>query len=249
MRGKSVLVTGSSRGIGLAIAEAFLAEGARVAFNGRDAIKLEQVVARQTSGEAISVEGDVSKADQAKGTVEQVLTAFGTLDILVCNVGSGRSVPPGAETQDEWQRMFALNLWSVTNMVEAGRSALAKSHGAIVCISSICGQEVISGAPLTYSAAKAALNSYVRGIARPLGKDGVRINAVAPGNILFDGSVWGNKLGEDAASVERMLERDVALAKLGSPQEVASLTLWLASCASSFCTGGVFVADGGQVRS
>jgi 3-oxoacyl-[acyl-carrier protein] reductase len=77
----------------------------------------------------------------------------------------------------------------------------------------------------------------------------VRINAVAPGNILFDGSVWGNKMGEDAASVERMLERDVALAKLGSPQEVASLTLWLASCASSFCTGGVFVADGGQVRS
>jgi 3-oxoacyl-[acyl-carrier protein] reductase len=249
LRGKSVLVTGSSRGIGLAIAEAFLAEGARVAFNGRDAIKLEQVVARQTSGEAIAVEGDVSKADQAKGTVEQVLTAFGTLDILVCNVGSGRSMPPGAETQDEWLRMFALNLWSVTNMVEASRSALAKSHGAVVCISSICGQEVIPGAPLTYSAAKAALNSYVRGIARPLGKDGVRINAVAPGNILFDGSVWGNKKDEDAASVERMLERDVALAKLGSPQEVASLTLWLASCASSFCTGGVFVADGGQVRS
>ncbi len=249
MRGKSVLVTGSSQGIGLAIAEAFLAQGARVAFNGRDATKLAQVVARQTNGEAIAVEGDVSKSDQAKGIVDRALAAFGTLDILVCNVGSGRSVPPGAETLDEWLRMFALNFWSTTNMVEASRTALAKSHGAIVCISSICGQEIISGAPLTYSAAKAALNSYVRGIARPLGKVGVRINAVAPGNILFDGSVWGNKMDEDAASVECMLERDVALAKLGSPKEVASLTVWLASSASSFCTGGVFVADGGQVRS
>ena len=249
LQGKSVLVTGSSKGIGRAIAEAFLAEGAEVAFNGRNADELERVVAAQTGGKAIAIGGDVSKPEQACGVVERVLAAFGKLDVLVCNVGSGRSVPPGAETHEEWLRVFGLNLWSATNMVEAGRHALATSGGAIICISSVCGQELVPGAPLTYSAAKAALNAYVRGIARPLGKDGVRINAVAPGNILFDGSLWKRKLNEDAAAVEEMLTRDVALAKLGTPQDVSNLALWLASSAASFCTGSIFVADGGQIHS
>ncbi|MBE5528323.1 oxidoreductase [Laribacter hongkongensis] len=249
LQGKSVLVTGSSKGIGRAIAEAFLAEGAQVAFNGRDADVLERIVAAQTAGPAVAIDGDVSNPEQAHEVVRRVLQAFGKLDVLVCNVGSGRSVPPGAESNAEWQRVFALNLWSATNMVEAGWQALASSAGAIICISSICGQETVVGAPVTYSAAKAALNAYVRGIARPLGKDRIRINAIAPGNILFEGSVWQRKLNEDAAAVERMLVRDVALAKLGTTQDVANLALWLASPAASFCTGSIFVADGGQVHS
>jgi 3-oxoacyl-[acyl-carrier protein] reductase len=249
LQGKSVLVTGSSRGIGKAIAEGFLAEGAQVAFNGRDAHELERVVAAQPEGKAVAIAGDVSRPAQAQKVVDRVLETFGKLDVLVCNVGSGGSVPPGTESHEEWQRVFNLNLWSTTNMVEAGRTALAASQGTVVCISSICGLELMPGAPLTYSVAKAALNAYVRGIARPLGKDGVRINAVAPGNILFEGSVWQRKINEDAAAVEQMLARDVALAKLGTPQDVANLALWLASPAASFCTGSIFVADGGQVRS
>jgi len=249
LQGKSVLVTGSSRGIGRAIAEAFLAEGSLVSFNGRNTSHLENVVSTLSDKNAIAVSGDVSQPEQASAVVERVLAVFGKLDVLVCNVGSGRSVPPGAETHEEWLRVFELNLWSVTNMVEASRNALATSGGAIVCISSVCGQEFVPGAPLTYSAAKAALNSYVRGIARPLGKDGVRINAIAPGNILFEGSVWQRKLNEDASGVKKMLARDVALAKLGTPQDVANLALWLASPAASFCTGSIFVADGGQVHS
>ncbi len=169
--------------------------------------------------------------------------------MLVCNVGSGASVCPGEEAFDEWQRVFALNLWSATNMVEAARAALAASRGAIVCVSSICGMEVVPDAPVTYSAAKAALNAYVRGIARPLGKLGVRITAVAPGNILFEGSVWSRQLTEDANAVHAMLERDVALASLGTPAEVADLVAWLASPRAGFATGGVYVLDGGQVRS
>jgi 3-oxoacyl-[acyl-carrier protein] reductase len=126
---------------------------------------------------------------------------------------------------------------------------LEANGGAIVCISSICGQEFVPGAPLTYSAAKAALNSYVRGIARPLGKIGVRINAIAPGNILFDNSVWKKKLDDDTDTVYNMLSTYVALGELGAPRHVANLALWLASSASSFCTGSIFVVDGGQVHS
>jgi NAD(P)-dependent dehydrogenase (short-subunit alcohol dehydrogenase family) len=139
-------------------------------------------------------------------------------------------------------------LWSATNVVEAARDALAASKGVVVCISSICGLEVIPGAPVTYSAAKAALNAYVRGISRPLGKLGVRINAIAPGNILFDGSVWSRKLAEDSQAVQDMLSKDVALGSLGTPADVASLVAYLASPRCGFATGGVWTLDGGQLR-
>ena len=249
LQGKSVLVTGSSRGIGRAIGEAFLAEGSQVAFNGRNLGDLEFVVTSNPDGNAIAICGDVSKPDQASEVINKTLEVYGKLDILICNVGNGRSVPPGSETHAEWLRVFEQNLWTTTNMVEASKEALAQTRGAIVCISSICGQEVIDGAPVTYSVAKAALNAYVRGIARPLGKDGIRINAIAPGNILFDGSIWQRKLIENPVSVDQMLIRDVSLAKFGTPADVANLALWLASPAASFCTGSIFVADGGQVHS
>jgi 3-oxoacyl-[acyl-carrier protein] reductase len=245
--GKKALVTGSSKGIGLAIVEALHAEGCNVALNSRNAEALSSVTA-QLSG-AISVAGDVTQPIEAQRVVSEVLKSFGKLDIVVCNVGSGRSVSPGEETPEEWQRMFALNLWSATNIVAAARDALAASKGTIVCISSICGLEVIAGAPITYSAAKAALHAYVRGMARPLGKQGVRINAIAPGNILFDGSVWSRKLFENRAAVQTMLDREVALSRLGTPLDIASLVLYLASDRAGFATGGIWTLDGGQAHS
>ena len=247
LSGKTALVTGSSRGIGLAIAEVLHAEGCRVALNGRDPERLAAAVANLPGSVAIS--GDVSRPDEARNIVTAAVTALGQLDILVCNVGSGRSVPPGQETFEEWQRVFAFNLWSTTNTVEAARDALAATKGVIVCISSICGSGVVPSAPITYSVAKAALNAYVRGIARPLGHQGVRINAVAPGNILFEGSVWSRKLAEDSDAVAAMLKRDVALARLGKPRDVAELVAYLASPRANFATGGVWVIDGGQVYS
>jgi 3-oxoacyl-[acyl-carrier protein] reductase len=247
LSGKRALVTGSSRGIGRAIAEALLAEGCRVAVNARNEHELQACAT--TIGAAVAIVGDVSYSVEASRVVDKALLVMGGLDILVCNVGSGRSVPPGKETQEEWQRVFANNLWSTTNTVEAAREALTTARGVIVCVSSICGLEVVPGAPVTYSAAKAALHAYVRGIARPLGKMGVRINAVAPGNILFDGSVWSRKLAEDAGAVRKMLECDVSLARLGTPRDVAELVAYLASPRASFATGGVWTLDGGQVHS
>lgn len=247
LSGKSALVTGSSKGIGRVIAEVLHGEGCRVALNGRNSIDLARAT-DQLAG-TIGVVGDVTRPVEAGQVVAEVLRSFGQLDILVCNVGSGRSVPPGNETAAEWQRVFALNLWGTTNTVEAAKESLIRTKGVIVCISSICGLEVISGAPVTYSAAKAALHAYVRGIARPLGKQGVRINAVAPGNILFDGSVWSRKLAEDEKAVQAMLGKSVALGCLGTPADVASLVAYLASPCSRFASGGVWTLDGGQVRS
>jgi len=246
LKDKTALITGSSRGIGRAIAETLHAEGCRVALNGRTADDLAAAAAALPG--AVAVAGDVTRPEEAERIVAEAASALGRLDILVCNVGSGRSVVPGEEDHEEWLRVFALNLWSATNTVAAARKALAASRGAIVCVSSICGLEVVPDAPVTYSAAKAALHAYVRGISRPLGRLGIRINAVAPGNILSNGSVWARKMKEDAQGVQKMLERDVALARLGTPREVGDLVAYLASPRAGFATGGVWTLDGGQVR-
>jgi 3-oxoacyl-[acyl-carrier protein] reductase len=243
---KVALVTGSSKGIGSVIAQTLHAEGCRVVLNGRNEVDLN--AAKDKLAGSICVAGDVTQPAEARRVVAEVLAKFGQLDILVCNVGSGSSVSPGNETAEEWQRVFALNLWSTTNTVEAARDALAISKGVIVCISSICGLEVIPNAPITYSAAKSALHAFVRGIARPLGKNGVRINAVAPGNILFEGSVWSHKLIQDEPAVQDMLEKNVALGRMGTPSDVANLVVYLASRLGSFASGSVWTLDGGQVH-
>lgn len=246
LTGKSVLVTGSSKGIGKAIAESFHEHGARVALNARNATQLKATTNKLDG--SIGIVGDLTCPVQANKVVTDLLSSFGELDILVCNIGSGRSVLPGRENYEEWQRMFALNLWSTTNIVEAAKDALVKNKGRIICISSICGLEVIAGAPIAYSAAKAALHAYVRGIARPLGKHGVTINAIAPGNILFEGSVWSGKLSDDRPAVERMLKQNVSLGCLGSPSDIANLANYLASPLSAFATGQIWTLDGGQTH-
>jgi len=246
LEGKTAIVTGSSRGIGFAIARSLLAEGCRVMINGRNEEALTEA-AEALGGEVTACSGDVSKREDCDRLVAAAHRLDARLDIVVCNVGSGRSVPPGEETEDHWREMFAHNLTSTTNMVAAAETALSTSKGSVVCVSSICGLEVL-GAPVPYAAAKAALNAYVRNAARPLARRGVRINAVAPGNVLFEGSVWDHKLRNEADAVNAMLDHEVALGRLGTPEEIADAVTYLASPRASFMTGSIMVVDGGQVR-
>ena len=245
--GKTALVTGSSKGLGKIIAQALHKEGCNVVLNGRATPALERLAA-EIGERAGAIAADVTDPASCRELVARAEKRFGKIDILVCNVGSGQSVPPGQENPSEWRRMLDLNLMSTTNMVEATTENLARTCGAVLCISSISGIEAL-GAPVTYSAAKAALNAYVRGMARPLGQRGIRINAIAPGNLFFEGSVWERKLKENAVAVEDMLQRDVALRRLGRPEEVADFAIFLVSSRSTFATGAVFIVDGGQTRS
>ena len=118
----------------------------------------------------------------------------------------------------------------------------------VVCISSICGSEVIEDAPITYSVSKAALNAYVKVVSRSLGLDGIRINAIALGNIFFKGSLWERKLLEDKLGVENMLMKNVPMLRLGKAEEVANLVAYLVSSNAEFATGSIWTLDGGQTR-
>jgi 3-oxoacyl-[acyl-carrier protein] reductase len=245
---RTALVVGASRGIGFAIARLLAAEGANVALAARGRDDLE-AACREIGGKTSFHMADVVAPAAAQALVREVETQWGGIDILVCNVGSGTSVPPGQETAAEWSRVMDLNLFAATNMIEAAQPIMRRGSGdrAIICVSSICGLAAL-GAPVTYSAAKAALNATVRGLARPLALEGIRINAVAPGNIVFDGGTWSRKIAENKSAVDEMLAREVSLRRLGTPEEVADVTTFLASPRSAFITGTVIVADGGQLR-
>lgn len=172
---------------------------------------------------------------------------WGRLDYLVCNVGGGTSVPPLSERVVDWQHMFELNFFSTTNIVKESLPLLEKSHGAIVCISSIAGVENI-GAPIPYFAAKSALNAFVKGMAEPLANKSIRINAIAPGNITFPGSVWEKKMKKDEKFVQDFLEKHVSMKRLGSPSEISPMVLFLLSDYASFITGSIIIIDGGQTK-
>lgn len=248
------LVTGSSRGIGKAIASAFLQEGASVALSGRDQQQLGKAfndLNKNTSSgqQLLQYPCDFTSEVSVGNLATELERNWGYLDILVCNVGSGRSVPPLSEDSVEWHRMLDINLFTSVITIQHMLPLIKKSTGgSIVMIASICGVEAL-GAPVAYSAAKSAVIAYVANLSKPLGKLNIRINAVSPGNIIFPGSIWEEKKNADPVAVKNILENEVALRRLGLAEGIADAVVFLASPKAGFITGANLVIDGGQTRS
>jgi 3-oxoacyl-[acyl-carrier protein] reductase len=250
---KVVLVAGSSRGIGLATARAFLAEGSRTVITGRDGAALSRAQADLESEfgreRLTAYEGDLCDPETITAMLVSVHDRWGTLDCVVANVGSGRGPIGWAPEESDWQRLIETNLSGAYRLIQQVLPAMTKARrGSIVLIASIAGLESTS-APLPYGAAKAALVSYAKNLARQMGPFEVRVNSVAPGNILFPGGSWERHLAERREEVLRQIDADVPLRRFGRPEEIADLIVFLSSDRAAFITGSCVVADGGQTRS
>jgi short-subunit dehydrogenase len=152
-------------------------------------------------------------------------------------------------SKHEWDLSFNKNLFSTINAINNFKKFFPKGSGKIICISSICGLEHIPGAPIAYSVSKAALNAYVREASVLLAEDGVTINAVAPGHILFDGSVWDVKLKKNNSATYKFMRSEISQKKFGKTRDVAELAYWLSLECSNYITGTLIKIDGGATRS
>jgi NAD(P)-dependent dehydrogenase (short-subunit alcohol dehydrogenase family) len=230
LRGKRVLVTGGSRGIGFAIAHAFHHEAADVFICSRNAKHL--IAAAKRIGEIAAVPCDVRKA----ADVARLMKRLGRLDVLVNNAGGMEHFHEEA-TAVQWRSAFELNLFSAVEVTRAALPMLMKAKGCIVNIASEVGRQPFAMGP-DYCAAKAALLSYTKSMSNRLAGR-VRVNAVCPGPVATES--WS--AAERAASAKR-----VPLGRVGEPREVAAVVLLLASERSSFVTGAAYAVDGGAVK-
>ncbi|GAA1960942.1 SDR family oxidoreductase [Kitasatospora viridis] len=254
--GKTALVTGASRGIGLAIAQTLAAEGVRVVGAARTVTPELAKVA------AAAVPVDLSTREGARSVVEQAISAVGGIDFLVNNVGagdpSGLSVAGFLDVDDEqWQTIFGLNLFSPVWTTKAALPSIVERKGAIVNISSINGR-VPTGSPVGYAEAKAALTQFGKRLSEELGPLGVRVNTVSPGittsPLWTDPNGFGGKVAEAAgighADLLAALPAQVGIAtgRLGTPEQVADLVAFLLSERAAGIHGHDHVIDGGTIK-
>jgi 3-oxoacyl-[acyl-carrier protein] reductase len=254
LRGKAALVTGSSRGLGRAIALELAREGCRLGLcaRGKEALDETESAVRAVGVDVVAVVADLATESGVEAAVQATQAAFGGIDILVNNVGGSTGASFDETPVAEWQR--ALD-WNLMSAVRASRLVVptmrARGGGAIVNIASIYGREW-GGSYVrrpTYMAAKAAEIAMSKALALELAPHGIRVNSVAPGSILFPGGGWERRQREDPDGIAAFLEADLPLGRFGRAEEVARVVAFLASEAASLVVGACLNVDGGQSRS
>lgn len=253
LTGKVAIVTGGSRGLGLASATALAAEGCRVAVCARGEAALMDAAAtlRAAAGaddRVLPIVADVSTAAGVEDVVRQTVETFGRLDILVNNVGLAQGTTIVDTSDEVWQQAFDQTLFPAIRM-----SRLAVPHmrrqgaGAIVMIASIWGRE--SGGRMTYNAVKAAEISLAKSMAQQLARENIRVNSVAPGSISFPGGSWHKRQQADPAGMADFVMRELPFGRFGRADEVGNVVAFLCSPAASWISGACVPVDGCQGKS
>lgn len=250
LQGKVALVTGASRGIGKAIAIGLAAEGCGVALCARGRERLEQAAQEVAAhgGKVLPIVADLRHPADINRFVTASITAFGQIDILVNNVGGGGG-SRGWDTPDEnWEEALTINLLATIRTCRLVIPEMRKRQGGrIINIASVFGRE--TGGRMTYNAAKAAVISFSKALARELAPEGILVNSLAPGSTLFPGGNWDQRRQADPGRINEFIQSELPLGRFGTPEEVASVVVFLASSKASLVTGASIVVDGGQSRS
>ncbi|MER2598210.1 MAG: 3-oxoacyl-[acyl-carrier-protein] reductase [Caldilineales bacterium] len=243
---KVAIVTGASRGIGAGIALRLAAEGARVVVNHRGSAEGAEAVAaqiRNEGGEALVIQADVSRFDEAQRLVQDTLAAFGQLDVLVNNAGTTRDTLIMMMKEAQWDTVIDTNLKSVFNCCKAAARPMVKRRtGRIITISSVSGLAGQAG-QTNYAASKAAVIGFSKSLAKELGSRNITVNVVAPG---FVPTALTEGILAEGDNTEKAIEA-TPLGRLGTPEDIAAAVAFLASDEAGFITGQVLSVDGGLV--
>ena len=249
LAGKIAIVTGSSRGLGLASARALSAEGCGVTLCARGADRLAEAAASMpNTSRVLTVAADVSTAAGAQRVVQHTLETFGRIDILVNNVGKAGGAGIDATSDEDWQSALDQTLFPAIRMSRLVVPEMRRvGGGVILMIASIWGRE--SGGRMTYNAVKAAEISLAKAMAQQLAKDGIRVNSIAPGSIAFEGGTWWTRQRDDPEGMAAFVAREIPMGRFGRAEEVGDVVAFLASARASWITGASLTVDGGQSRS
>jgi NAD(P)-dependent dehydrogenase (short-subunit alcohol dehydrogenase family) len=241
------LITGSSRGIGRSIAFNLSELGYHVVINSRneDELNKTKLEIQGKAKKCSTFMGDLTDPKQIELCAEFIKNNFGRLDLLVTNIGSGRTENNLITDLAEWKRIFDINFFSAVCAINSFLPLIEKNQGHICCISSIAGIEKID-IPISYSVAKAALVSLVKQMMRPLAEKQVRINSVSPGMTFFENGSWDRKLKQDPLRVNELVRTQVALKKFVTPEDVADCVRFLE--VNKSMTGQNIIVDAGHTR-
>ena len=244
LEGKVAIVTGASRGIGKAIAEQFIAQGAKVAFTYRSSAEAAAALEKELSAGGGTVKGfqsDAASMTDAERLVGEVVEAFETVDIVINNAGITDDTLLMRMTEEQWDRVISVNLKSCFNLTKAVMRTMLKARsGSIVNISSVVGIQGNAG-QANYAASKAGILGFTKSVALELGSRNIRCNAIAPGFIETEMTA---KLDEDTVQGWRDA---IPLKRGGTPEDVANLCVFLASDMSAYITGQTLNVDGGMI--
>jgi 3-oxoacyl-[acyl-carrier protein] reductase len=250
LSGKVAMVTGASRGLGRAMAQALANEGVRLSICARGAEALE-AAARELRSAGCDVHAeaaDVTDSSQMERWVDNTVARFGGIDILVNNAGGSRHGALAELSDSDWRISFDLNFFSAVTLARLCAAEMEKrGGGSIINISSIFGRE--AGGVLTYNASKAALISFTKMLAREMAKKTIRVNSIAPGSILYPGGTWDRRFRENPEFERDFIGHEFPAGRLGRPEEVAYAVVMLASPRASWITGACLPVDGAQGRS